>query len=64
MSMFMERKYLDFLSCFPTWNKSLWFVDTSWYYIFCLVSRDLLGAIKETKLVMIAIFSSTISARY
>lgn len=46
---FMERKYLYFLSCFPTWNKRLWFVDTSWYYIFCLVSWDLLGALKERK---------------
>ena len=46
---FMERKYLHFLSCFPTWNKSLWFVDTSLYYKICLVSWDLLGALKETK---------------
>lgn len=46
---FRERKYLYFLSCFPTWNKSLWFVDTSLYYKICLVSWDLLGALKETK---------------
>lgn len=45
----MERKYLYFLSCFPTWNKSLWYVDTSLYYKICLVSWDLLGALKETK---------------
>lgn len=46
---FMERKYLHLLSCFPTWNKSLWFVDTSLIYKICLVSWDLLGALKATK---------------
>lgn len=44
--MFMERKYLYFsLLLFPTQNKSLWFVGTSFYYKICLVSRDLLGAL-------------------
>lgn len=45
----MERKYLYFLSCFPTWNKNLGFVDTSLHNKICLVSWDLVGALKETK---------------
>lgn len=45
----MERKYLHFLSCFLTWSKNLWFVDTGSYYKICLVSWDLLGALKGPK---------------